>query len=241
MDPNSDFGILATKVYIYFMYTYFTFLQIAEKVQKLQCYSKKNHKTLQLQCKFLRNSPIKHFWSHQSLKISWNLKELIDHFIFQLIDAHIRHKTRCLSSSHVIRSVGSEQKSTKTLASAETEPFPCEILSLYFHKWLPIIWGYFWGGHIRGSSDGAGDRWSAVCIKRHTSFIYWTLLVKRWLKKESNQSLSLCFCSRLCFVIVQIGFFFRFSKTRHGFVFLSEFLLLLLLRLKSREICYLLL
>lgn len=147
----------------------------------------KNHKKLQLQCKFFRNSPIKHFWSHQSLKISQNLKELTDRFIFHLIDAHIKHKTRCLSSSRVIRSVGSEQKSTKTLASAETEPFPCGILSLYFHKWLPLIWGYFWGGRIRGGSDGAGGRWSAVCIKRHTSFIYWTLLIKRWLKKAISR------------------------------------------------------
>lgn len=35
-------------------------------------------------------------------------------------------------------------------------------------------------------------------------------------------------------------FFLNFSKARHGFVLFSEFLLLLL-RLKSREICYLLL
>lgn len=155
-------------VYIYFMYTHFTFVQTGRKVQKLQFYYKRIIKHCNFSATFLRNSPIKHFWSHTPLKISaWPF-----HF-------------SAYWCSRVIRSVGSEQKSTRTLASAESEPFPCEILSLYFHKWLLIIWGYFWGGHIRGGSDG--PRWSAVCIKRHTSFIYWTLLVKRWLKKAISR------------------------------------------------------
>lgn len=163
------------------MYTYFPFLQTGEKVQKLQ----KLQKIIKHSNFFFEEFP------HKTLLITPIFKNLLEpertDWPFHFSSGWCSYKTRSLSSSCVIRSVGSEHKSTKTLASAETEPFPWEILSLHFHKWLPIIWGYFWGGHIRGGSDGAGDRWSAVCIKRHTSFIYWTLLIKRWLKKAISR------------------------------------------------------